>query len=199
MTRRLATVRDYDQLHRAVRERVDELGVSRETIDRVSGLPDGYASKLLAPVPIKGLGRQSLGPMLQALGLVLVVEVIEEQPRISESPLKQPYKRHQRAARTRGLANMPERRAIERKLLRELMRKIQRKAARLGGIARAKKMTPAARRRSARKAGLASAKARREARVRGTSQATSRPFPAPENHPPQCAGIGAATDRAPRQ
>lgn len=69
----IATVRDYDQLVAALRARVAEFGVSAEVIDDTAGLPVRYTSKLLAPIPIKGIGRVSLGPMLGALGLKLIV------------------------------------------------------------------------------------------------------------------------------
>jgi hypothetical protein len=68
--RQLATVRDYAQLHTALRLRADELKTTREAIDDLAGLQNGYAAKLLAPVPIKSLGRESLGPMLAVLGFL---------------------------------------------------------------------------------------------------------------------------------
>ena len=71
--RQIATIRDYADLLEALRGRAEELKLSRQTIDEISGLPDGYAGKLFAPVPIKGLGPVSLGPILGALGLFLVV------------------------------------------------------------------------------------------------------------------------------
>src|SRR5262245_29579627 len=71
--RLLAEVRDYAQLVQALRARIDELGVAGETIDDVAGLPTRYTTKLLAPIPIKSLGRVSLGPLLGALGLKLIV------------------------------------------------------------------------------------------------------------------------------
>lgn len=81
--RRLAEVRDYDGLHRALRQRADELRVSRQDLDEVAGLQSGYAGKLLAPVPIKAIGRATLGPMLGALGLkLLLVEDAEALARI---------------------------------------------------------------------------------------------------------------------
>jgi hypothetical protein len=36
-------------------------------------LPDGYASKLLSPIPYRTVGLLSLGPLLGALGLKLAV------------------------------------------------------------------------------------------------------------------------------
>jgi hypothetical protein len=91
--RQIATARDYAQLHAALRARAKELALSRETIDAISGLQSGYTGKLLAPVPIKGLGPASLGPILGALGVFIVlvedVEMLERyaarQPKKSET------------------------------------------------------------------------------------------------------------------
>jgi hypothetical protein len=74
----LAECRDYAQLVRAIRTWIAELGTAGETIDDVAGLPLRYTMKLLAPVPVKGIGRTSLGPLLGALGLKLVVAVDHE-------------------------------------------------------------------------------------------------------------------------
>ena len=74
MPRQLAIVNDYDGLIQALRARCAELAVTHEIIDDVSGMQAGYSSKLLAPVPIRQLGKISLGPMLQCLGLRLTVE-----------------------------------------------------------------------------------------------------------------------------
>jgi hypothetical protein len=74
----LATVRDYADLHAALRARAAALNVSRETIDDIAGLQAGYAAKLLAPNPqgsLRVMGHYTLGLMLGALGLKLLVVV----------------------------------------------------------------------------------------------------------------------------
>jgi hypothetical protein len=71
--RHLAVCRSYQELIAALRMRVAELGAAGETIDDVAGLPLRYTMKLLAPIPVKALGRTSMGPLLGALGLKLVV------------------------------------------------------------------------------------------------------------------------------
>jgi hypothetical protein len=82
--RQLGTCRDYDGLHRILRDRAEELNVSRCTLDTISGLTWGHSSKLLSPKPLKKLGAVSLGLMLQSLGLKLVVvEDAESLRRIS--------------------------------------------------------------------------------------------------------------------
>jgi hypothetical protein len=55
------------------RVRRDELNISHETIDAIAGFPAGYTSKLLAPVPIRGVSHMSLSGLLGALALGLVV------------------------------------------------------------------------------------------------------------------------------
>lgn len=69
----LGTVSSYSDLHDIMRARADQLEVTRETIDAVAGLQPGYAAKLLAPKPIKKMGDLTLGLMLPALGIKLIV------------------------------------------------------------------------------------------------------------------------------
>jgi hypothetical protein len=71
----LGTAHDYAELQVLLRAHVETLNVSREAIDNMAGLPAGYAGKLLAPRPAKTLGWISMGPVLGALGLSLVVVV----------------------------------------------------------------------------------------------------------------------------
>jgi hypothetical protein len=71
--RELAEVSDYAGLHAAIRQRMHELDISRETLNAIGGLPVGYAGKLLAPLPGRILGPISLGAVLGALALKLVV------------------------------------------------------------------------------------------------------------------------------
>ena len=52
------------------RKNVDKHGKGC-SLDAVAGMAEGYAAKLLAPVPIKSVGKTSLGPMLCALGVEL--------------------------------------------------------------------------------------------------------------------------------
>ena len=62
-----------------IRARRDELNISHETIDTIAGLASGHTSKLLAPVPIRGIGYQSLGDLMGALGIALAVVEDSEQ------------------------------------------------------------------------------------------------------------------------
>jgi len=65
--------KDYEGLIAAFRARAAHLQVSRQTLDDVSGLPDYYCAKLLGPKRVKHIGSVSLGPLLGALGLKLIV------------------------------------------------------------------------------------------------------------------------------
>lgn len=87
--RHLAEIRSYGDLLAALRARADDLGVTREGLDAVTGLQNGYAGKLLAPVPIKSLGAVSMGPMLTAMGCMLIlVEDAETLGRITSRVAK---------------------------------------------------------------------------------------------------------------
>jgi hypothetical protein len=124
--RRIAVVSDLAGLHKAIREWVAELGVSRETIDHVGGLPDRHAAKLLAPTPLKHFGHVSLGLMLGATGLDLWVVVNDEKLNRIKGRLTR--KQHVRASGTIGPDSV-----VQTKTLGDMVR-----AARLGGQARAK-------------------------------------------------------------
>lgn len=71
--RPLAEVRDYYGLFMALRARAEQVGASRLALDDLAGLQPGYSGKLLGPGQVKKLGPLSLGALLQALGLKLIV------------------------------------------------------------------------------------------------------------------------------
>jgi hypothetical protein len=75
----LATVRNYAELITAIRDRIVELNTTSEVVDFVAGLPLRYSAKLLAPNPPRTIGSLSLGPLIGALGLALVVIEDREQ------------------------------------------------------------------------------------------------------------------------
>lgn len=66
---------DHGELLAVLRAWVKQLDMSYDGLDKLAGLPDRYANKLLRPIPIKGLNRYSMGPILGALGLKLLVVV----------------------------------------------------------------------------------------------------------------------------
>ena len=133
----LAVVRDYDGLRAALRARADQLQVTRLVLDDATGLPAGYCAKLLAPVPSKNLGCVSLGLLLGALGLkLLVVQDDEALARIKGKLV----------LREQPMQSAGQHGPVVIKLSRRRLRKL----ARLGAAARMTKMTAAARRRVAR-------------------------------------------------
>jgi hypothetical protein len=72
--RRLAVVRDYPSLIDALKKRIDELETSYDSVDQLAGLPVHYVSKLLGPSAGRSLGKISFGPIMQVLGIELVVQ-----------------------------------------------------------------------------------------------------------------------------
>jgi hypothetical protein len=65
-------ITDYPSLIRAMRRRCDELQISRERLDGIAGVANRLSSKLLGN-PVKRLCLATLGPMLAALGVKLVL------------------------------------------------------------------------------------------------------------------------------
>jgi hypothetical protein len=70
-----ADVSDYTEFVEAVRDRADELMMTRSELDFQAGHQDGYSGKLLGRKHVKRFGFFSLGPALGALGLkILLIE-----------------------------------------------------------------------------------------------------------------------------
>jgi hypothetical protein len=69
----LAIVDDYDALWSAVRTRVEAMGITRHTLDHISGMQEGYSGKVLGPKKIKKFGPESLGATLGAICCKLVL------------------------------------------------------------------------------------------------------------------------------
>jgi hypothetical protein len=65
-------ITDYDSLISVLRGRAEELDISRETIDHIAGLPERLASKILGLSQVRRIGMESLGPLLDTLGLKLI-------------------------------------------------------------------------------------------------------------------------------
>ncbi len=67
-------VRDHVQLHELMRALADKRNIARRTLDDLAGLTIGYSERVLAQVPQKRIGMDSLFPLLWALGARLVIE-----------------------------------------------------------------------------------------------------------------------------
>jgi len=151
----LAIVRTYAELHAVLRQRAADMKASRNAIDEVAGLTSGYASKLLAPMPMKTLGRTTFALMLQTLGLAIVV--VDDPNRHSEKVKNTAQATGRKAMLAPGkhvIDGVMETRALQRHALIIMLRKNGRKGAPLGGVARAKSLTPARRRQIARRAAM---------------------------------------------
>lgn len=104
-SRILAEATDYTSLLDAFRARAAELGIARLEIDEIGGLASGYAAKLLGPNPIKTFGRISLGPLLGALALkIVIVEDTDMLPRVAgRISHRNPNAGQRRRPRTRAI------------------------------------------------------------------------------------------------
>lgn len=93
----MTVVRTYDQLIAAFRARLAALNLAMTPqLDELAGLPDHYIAKLLAPVPIRGIGRTSLGPLLTVLGLQIVL--VEDPAAIAQCAGRLPIRRDHKTA-----------------------------------------------------------------------------------------------------
>jgi hypothetical protein len=100
----VGVARDYTELQAYLREIADQSGKSRQEIDERAGLPDRFASKALASVPIGTcrLGAKTLGKMLRELDVVLIVaKATRPLIRAADSAVK----RREEQVRTRLLSN----------------------------------------------------------------------------------------------
>lgn len=69
---------DYEALHEGFIDRIEDLDVTRLSIDKAGKFTPGHSSKLLCNPPIKLLGKESLGKMLKATGMALVLVIDDE-------------------------------------------------------------------------------------------------------------------------
>src|ERR1700730_17422497 len=63
----------YPAFIEAIRDRTVDLQISRLEIDRIAGLPIGFSGKALSRNPVKRIGLHSLGPLLETLGLIIMI------------------------------------------------------------------------------------------------------------------------------
>jgi hypothetical protein len=80
----LAVCESYEQLLQSLIARRESSGISFVELDDLTGLPDGYTSKVLGPARSKGLGQISLTTLLGALRMKLVV-IADGTPRSAHS------------------------------------------------------------------------------------------------------------------
>jgi hypothetical protein len=69
----LAVFSDYDGQWNAIRARVEAMAITRNELDFLSGLQDGYSGKLLGTAQRRRFGEVSLGATLGAICCKLVL------------------------------------------------------------------------------------------------------------------------------
>jgi hypothetical protein len=72
-------ISDYDELVESVRQRVDDMGMTRLELDHQAGMQEGYSGKILGPKHKKIFGMKSLGDTLGAIGCKLLLVEDPEQ------------------------------------------------------------------------------------------------------------------------
>lgn len=147
---------DYQELVEAVRFRLREIETTHESVDHVSGLHGGYTGKIVAPVPMKSMGKVSMGPILQTLGLRLIIVRDDEMfKRVKDRLAKRERPRDPpNGSLTRPTWLFTRKKSIKMQVLRNqaLSPKQRKRIARIAGRA-----SGLARRRRARKSGAAHA------------------------------------------
>lgn len=101
------TIADEADLVAALRARAEELNVSRAEIDRVAGLPSGYAGKMLCIPPIKYAGPQSFWNVCGALGLAVQLVVDPEATARFAGRMDQRDSKNARLRRMIAKSNLP--------------------------------------------------------------------------------------------
>jgi hypothetical protein len=101
----IATVRSYDDLRRAVADHCDRIGMSRMELDGEAGLTDGHSAKLLSARARKKLGIVTLGRVMAAAGLVLIVAIDPDAPYrdLDVSNIESKRQRYDRAKHWRNI------------------------------------------------------------------------------------------------
>lgn len=94
---------DYEALHEAFVDRVEDLNVPRGEIDVAGKLAQGHASHLLCTPPKKVLGKESLGKMLKATGMALVLVIDDER----FAPIKAKMAKRRRTVHPNGSIKRP--------------------------------------------------------------------------------------------
>jgi hypothetical protein len=130
----LGEIRDYFDMQAIIRDRAAAFQVTREGLDDVAGIPNGYAAKLLAPYPIRFLGPKTMGPVLEALGLKLIA--VEDPEAVSKHANK--IARHRAE---RSIVNEPPVTPEMQAIIQKRMHRERSRAGKKGARARMKATT----------------------------------------------------------
>jgi hypothetical protein len=99
----LASIGDYDDLHKALRLRAEEMGFARRTIDELAGLTGGLTEKILGPRQRRKLGMKSLGGLLKVLRVKLLM--VEDLEAFGDTEQEVPAKRCEYQVRHREVSH----------------------------------------------------------------------------------------------
>jgi len=88
--RPIAVVRSYSDLREAISAWCASIHMTRAELDADAGLTDGHSGKLLSRREIKKFGNVTLGRVLAAVGLVLILAQEQETPSHASSHASQP-------------------------------------------------------------------------------------------------------------
>lgn len=156
--RKRAVVRDYDGLQTTVRAKADALGIRRSEIDQVAQLAPGYAGTVLAPVPDKKMGWDTVFAIVQTVGLCIVLEHDPKAAEFTNQCLSLEGRKPAKRPKMRSVARIKQKARLERLFTNPRFFKM---IGRTGGRARAKSLTKEQRIRIATKAARARWKRRR--------------------------------------
>jgi hypothetical protein len=94
----IGTINSYDDLIAVARARMDQLEITFETLDAISGVQPGYSAKLLCPGHCKTFGPISFCAVMGALSMKLIaVEDLEALSRVRSRLVKRKYRRNRLA------------------------------------------------------------------------------------------------------
>jgi hypothetical protein len=123
---------EYAAMQEFFRQRADELGLSRTTIDRLANFTPGLASKFLSPTPIKRIGHEHIGPLCAALAVAWIpVEDAQSRAELNRRIGNGSIEKRNGNLAMHAALSVPAR-------SRRFMRRIARK----GGKSRAQKLSP---------------------------------------------------------
>jgi hypothetical protein len=95
------TVTTHDELVEMLRARRDELEITHEVIDDITGWASGYASKVLSPEPLRNIGERALSLLLKTLALGIAKVEFVEDPELAARMRPRWTKRRRPPMRTR--------------------------------------------------------------------------------------------------
>jgi hypothetical protein len=146
-----ATIGHSDALLAAIRKRIDELQITYETLEAISGCQSGYCAKILGRPPAKRVQLYTAFLLIEALGLRVK---LEEDPELTERL------RHRWTKRRLTKAVM-----LPAGRIKEFPPDFYRYISRLGNEARSRKISPSRRSELARHAAMARWRRHRESRA----------------------------------